>query len=423
MALQKYRNGKMVGLHIIPTSRGESMQKKIIIISFICFSFVIPLSGCIFNKNIPEQTFPSIPSIGIDSTGQIIIVWTEFPSRGESQEWDFLDFEKNRYPRKYSIIDGYGNIVIDKKILPDFPKMFLPGSIVIDNDDNICFFSLAVYHTLNQSIEFVKYSNTGEKLVNDTIIVPNQQALSLPRVTIDTNDEISLLWQKGYPNDGCLFYLKLDSNGNKLCNEIMITNDSKWYSLSSQIFSDSSNNIHITWQKLGTTEYYITLSNDSNVIRKETPMKNITRILGYPIIEDNSNNLLYLDKNGVVDSDNNIHIFSQKKDNGNIRLNNFIYNKLNNDSSIIIDNRTLYSTDKTMYEPRIEIDCLNNIHIVWKEASNIYYTKLDNNGNTLIDKMLIASGKVEKEESTPAFELLPLILVVVVAAAVMRRRR
>ena len=397
------------------------MQKKIIIVSFICFSFVIPLSGCIFNKNAPEQTFPSIPAIGIDSTGQMIIVWTEFPTKGESQEWDFLDFEKNRYPRKYSIIDEYGKIVIDKKTLPDFPKMFLPGSIVIDKNDNICFFSLAVYRTLNQSIEFVKYSKTGEKLANDTIIVPNQQALALPRVTINTNDEISLLWQKGYHNDGCLFYLKIDSNGNKLCNEIMITQDSEWYSLSSQIFSDPSNNIHITWQKLGKTEYYIKLLNNGNVIGNETPMKNITKITGYPIIEDSSNNLLYVGNNGVVDSDNNIHIFSQKE-NENYKQKNYIYNKIDNIGSIIVDNLTVYSTETYMEEPQIKIDQFNNIHIVWKEGNNIYYTKLDNNGNILIDRMLIVSGKVEKEEATPGFGLIPLIMVVVVVAAVMRRR-
>ena len=81
-----------------------------------------------------------------------------------------------------------------------------------------------------------------------------------------------------------------------------------------------------------------------------------------------------------------------------------------------------------IFDPKVAIDSEDNIHITWyiNDGSNhfsIWYEKIDPNGTVLIPAMKIAPEAEKGKDSTPGFELLPLIMITVVAAAMMRRRR
>lgn len=56
--------------------------------------------------------------------------------------------------------------------------------------------------------------------------------------------------------------------------------------------------------------YYIKIDDNSSIDINITELTNVVVISGYTIISDNLGNLLYFHNNGVVDSNNFIHIFS-----------------------------------------------------------------------------------------------------------------
>ena len=241
----------------------------------------------------------------------------------------------------------------------------------------------------------------------------------------NSNDDIFIIWSvPTITNDiraSELMFMISDINGNILLNQNQLTYDNLHYDKKAVISSDSLNHIHIKWQKQEVGNYYATLSYDGTILTNATPLDNVTAIPGYPVVKDDLGNLIYLDKDGVVDSENNIHVFTKHEEGCcDTYKSHLSYEKIS-ENGTILDQQIIYS-NTYMGNPDVLIDTQNNIHLVWKEGNNIYYTKLDNNGNILIDRMLIVSGKVEKEEATPGFGLIPLIMVVVVVAAVMRRR-
>ena len=87
-------------------------------------------------------------------------------------------------------------------------------------------------------------------------------------------------------------------------------------------------------------------------------------------------------------SKNNAHFISIKYDEYGVDK-SFVYNKINDKGEKVIENLTPVETKERPYEPLVKVDSLDNIHLVWKENNHIYYTKLDDNGNKLIDKMTI----------------------------------
>ena len=105
-------------------------------------------------------------------------------------------------------------------------------------------------------------------------------------------------------------------------------------------------------------------------------------------ITDDHGNLLYLSENGVVDSKNNIHIFNNYQvDKDGRQVRRMFYSKIDSTGTFLIENRSMEEINT--WEPQLEIDSQDNIHIVWEEEDHIYYTKLDDSGNKLIDKMTI----------------------------------
>ena len=58
---------------------------------------------------------------------------------------------------------------------------------------------------------------------------------------------------------------------------------------------------------------------------------------------------------------------------------------------IRITNDTAYSMD-----PEIAVDSDDDIHITWRDSSGIYYTKLDNNGTTLVDDKKLSTGNLSE---------------------------
>ncbi len=88
----------------------------------------------------------------------------------------------------------------------------------------------------------------------------------------------------------------------------------------------------------------------------------------------------------AMDSNNNVHIAWVDYRDGNYEI---YYTKLDNNGNTLVDDRRLTFDPASSWFPSLAIDSNNNVHIAWGDYrdgnSEIYYTKLDNNGNTLVD--------------------------------------
>jgi hypothetical protein len=94
----------------------------------------------------------------------------------------------------------------------------------------------------------------------------------------------------------------------------------------------------------------------------------------------------------AVDSDNNVHILWTDSRAGNWNL---YYTKLDSNGNILIDDTKITPSacyQFTECDRQIAADSQGNMHIVWRVGNAIYYMKLDNNGKVLIADKFISSG-------------------------------
>ena len=96
--------------------------------------------------------------------------------------------------------------------------------------------------------------------------------------------------------------------------------------------------------------------------------------------------------NIALDAQNNLHIVWQEISNDEIIL---YYTKLDNEGNDLINDRKLYSVERRRNhykDPDIATDLNDYVHIVFEINNNILYTKLDNNGNQVIEPFQLTNN-------------------------------
>ena len=273
--------------------------------------------------------------------------------------------------------------------------------------------------------------------------------INIPKsdVYIADNNNIFVIWldssheqwtkladREKYPIHRDLYFMIIDIESNIKHWEQLTTSPDKGED-SIHLCMDINNDLWVSWE-LEDIYQVMELSFNGTLLINITPLKNIAVTSDLPVITGHNGSFLYLGDNGIVDLNNNIHIISSS-DSCSDKSANLLYTKLNRTGTKLIENLTIATHDKkknydhgpAIFDPKVAIDSEDNIHITWyiNDGGNhfsIYYMKIDPNGTVLIPAMKIApEDEKGKDSKTPAFELIPLIMVVVVAAAVMRRRR
>jgi hypothetical protein len=156
--------------------------------------------------------------------------------------------------------------------------------------------------------------------------------------------------------------------------DIRLTTDSA-SSTNPAIAVDTTSNVHITWENYmqeNTEIYYTKLDNSGNTLVDDTRLTTASSWWWHPEIE--------------VDTNNNVHITWFDDRDGNWEI---YYTKLDNNGNTLVDDTRLTTNSAKSWLPTIAVDTTNNVHITWEDYRDvhveIYYTKLDNNGNTLVD--------------------------------------
>jgi hypothetical protein len=265
------------------------------------------------------------PTIAIDSNNDVHIVWSDYNLENSGNVW-------------YTKLDGYGNVLIGNTIINDAILEIwgaLKPCLGIDSCDNIYVFWCNGEGAWDYGeIWFTKLDNKGNVLIDDKLIV-EQWSVNHPTITIDSNDDIHLVW--GDTRDDPdrihkeIYYKKINKNGTILVNDTRLTVTPpimSGFGRCPSIAVDSNDNIHVTWQD---------------------------------------------------DREGNIEIY---------------YMKLNNSGAILVEEERLTFNSSASQRPVIGVDTSNNIYIVWEDQRDgtreIYYTKLDNSGAILIEDTILS---------------------------------
>jgi len=236
----------------------------------------------------------------------------------------------------------------------------------------ICFFllSLLFVSSIAQAQEIVWAPQ--QRITN----IPTRQ--EKPVVTLDQQDNIHMAWLDNIGMQELqIVYRKFDKYGAPLTNEIQLTSGTMRSRVNELISVDPNGNILLVYSD-STSIIFRKFNNVGQPLTPEIP------------VVTNSNHPV--PAAFAVDRNGNVHIVWSEVS-GSPSVSVVYYIKLNNDGEIQIP-QTRLNNDAWGSESVIAVDQSGNAHILWSNSINygVMYTKLDSNGNTLIDDIRLITG-------------------------------
>lgn len=217
----------------------------------------------------------------------------------------------------------------------------------------------------------------------------NDYTSTRPRITTDSENNLHIAYTDYRHGPPEIYYMKLDEQGNIVIDEKLITVLDAATSYHVDVACDSNDDVHIIWSDIRDTGpvsnielYYEKLDNMGNTIVDEMRITHAPHYSLYPSI--------------TVDPSDNLHIvWSEEVNVMSVLQEEIYYTKLDNNGNTLVDDLALTGQDgEESLFPDCEADSAGNIHVVWLDDRNetgstkcqdVYYTKLDNFGNTIID--------------------------------------
>ncbi|UCE36017.1 MAG: hypothetical protein JSW00_10685 [Thermoplasmata archaeon] len=259
-------------------------------------------------------------------------------------------------------------------------------------------------------IYYMKLDEEGNIIIDETLITVQDAATSYHvDVACDSNDNIHIIWSDirdtGPVSNIELYYEKLDNMGNTIVDELRITH-APHYSLYPSITVDPSDNLHIVWSEevnimsvLQEEIYYTKLDNNGQTLVDDLPLTG----------QDGEESLF---PDCEADSEGNIHVvwLDDRNETGTTKCQDVYYTKLNNNGNTIIDDtKTFVRADH--FRPNIVIDSNDLIHLTcgsmpnWKGNvyKQVYYMKLDNDGAPIVDEKRLTND--EENATHPSLHL------------------
>ncbi len=309
-----------------------------------------------YNRNLSYQT-----SISADSSGNFHIL-----------------FSQNTYNSEifYTKLDN-GTLAIKEKQITSTANASQEPYAAIDSLGRISLV-WAEYANNNWEVYFTKLNGTGSKLIPDKRITYNMNESRMPAAITD-GSYTHVIWldsrdrmpgESGYK----IFYAKIDAFGNKAVNDTAITSVNAALGISRpSITKDFQGNLHVVW-----------------VDRRETGYNKIY----YAKIDNNGTKFVEDKRISDSISSNSPQVFAE----GNVLHvtwsgnNEIFYKQLDLNGTTILDDVSVTENDGfTSSSPAAAM--LQGVHVFWIDQmdgnTEIYYAKLDNNGNKIVpDKRL-----------------------------------
>jgi hypothetical protein len=301
---------------------------------------------------------------------------------------------------------GNGGWSTDVRITVD-PGISMSPKVVLDSEGS-SHMVWADDRSGKFEIFYEKKSATGHTLIDDrqlTVHESNTTDYLSPKIVIDSNSCLYVMWFVESPTNYDLQYMKLDTDGNVLIEEISLNVDLRYVNdnYDFAVATEGSITIHVVFigpeegSKLFIppmpTEVWYTKIQDTG----ETLVDPISLTYSSPY-----SFAAYRKPRIAIDAQDNIHVavgwFLGDPDTPDFAGSFIHYMKLDNQGAILVSDTRLtpnfsgenWYSGIVFPHPRISVDSDDNVFIIWEDKRNrvsveLYYTKLDNNGLTLID--------------------------------------
>ena len=223
---------------------------------------------------------------------------------------------------------------------------------------------------------------------DDILLTPeDDMTRSNPDLDVDTYNNVWAVWDSGtwVNNTAEILYSKRDSLGDSLIPETNISSDVP-YSHLPRVAVDASNNVQFIWREAspqGLGIGHTKLANDGTVI-----------VSSHLAVSGAGGGSSSLRPEMVLNKYNEINIIWDESPSGYNQMN---YTKLDTLGNPIIPKIKVSLNTFYTYWPGIGIDSLGNCHLAYRtddtvSAYRLTYTKLDRNGNVLIDNKFFGFG-------------------------------
>lgn len=248
---------------------------------------------------------------------------------------------------------------------------------------------LAGQDTPNQDFTLQQGSGTPILWGDATQITALEYGSQKPDIAVDSSGNIHVVWMDAWPdNQGDdIFYKKFDgtswSTNIRLTPETSPSDPTCRYP---RIATDPSGNAHVIWLDSRGTEYeiyYSKLDSAGNIVRDQIPItSNDGQREYFADIASDSNGYLHVvwEHRNTTTSEYEIH-----------------YAKLDNSGNTVLSRVISSDSSASANRPKIAIDADDDLHIVYERnvagypIVEVYYSKLDDSGNILRDRIPITS--------------------------------
>lgn len=372
-------------------SDSTNLAKKTIVVGIVVAMVITVFVGIasatheVWSDDIRITTDPEAsnnPVIVTDSNNNSHISWQD----NRDENWEIY----------YAKLNYSGNIQINEKRLTNDSERSSDPVIALDYDSNvhITWIDTRGGGFLGYKIYYTKLDNNGDTLVDDKQLTHHLEGSLYPTIAVDSNNTVHITWGDYRDGNPEIYYTKLDNNGDSLIEDKRLTYAPN-LSYAPTIAVDSNNTVHISWYDgtVGIYEiYYTKLDNNGSTL------VDTIRLTNYDFARSCRPTI-------ATDSNNNVHIAWDDERDGNWEI---YYTKLDDNGNTLVDDMRITNFSGNSMSPKIAIDTDNNVHIIWEDDrdgnTEIYYTKLDNNGSTLINVTGLTVDHVTSDDPAIAID-------------------
>jgi hypothetical protein len=239
-------------------------------------------------------------------------------------------------------------------------------------------------------IYYSKFDPEGEELVKDRPI-----SLSGGRTPLIEVDSKSNVWVT-YVLNGT-FVVKLNTDGEKVVEKKVLPQMPNTMSLA----IGTDDNIYLSWLECSQgqcIQYYIILNDIAESVVGKTDVSHVSPVQGFPVVEDQNGEYVYLGENGGVDSNGNVYVVNHSDD-------NLHFTKIDDGGGVVINSTQIRGTAEWSGPLALKVDSDAQIHITGITSSGIGYMKLSNIGNVTTSASGIRVGDIRDIQLNPSIDV------------------
>jgi hypothetical protein len=224
---------------------------------------------------------------------------------------------------------------------------------------------------------------------DDVLLTPETPGYRLdPDVSVDSYNNVWVVWDSNFWGSGYVYYSKRDSLGNCIIPETMLPDPAHTSGGHPKVVVDNSYNVHIQWTEPSPTGKgigYAKLDNSGAII--------VNPHLAMPGHGGGSS----CNRHEIaIDKHKNINVVW---DESPLETNQISYTKLDSLGDTIISKVRVSPVGLYSIWPGIGVDSFGNVHMAYRTdtagtSDRLTYSKLDSNGNVLIPHRILGFGGI-----------------------------